>query len=139
MTFKEHYHAAHRKWFERKYPTAVESGFYCLPKFPAVGKANGLTAFVVNFLEWSGYYANRISSAGRWIEDKQQFIRGNTRKGTADIHAIIKGHHVSIEVKVGKDKMSEHQHKEKARIEAAGGKYWIVKTPDDFITEYLKL
>jgi hypothetical protein len=139
MNYREHYITAHKAMFQVKYPEAWRSGFYTPPKFPKVATANGLTNFITNYLTWSGMYANRISSAGRWLangnkwEGSGQFIPSTTSKGTADIHAIIKGRHVSIEVKIGKDKMSEHQHKEKAKIEAAGGLYWVISHPDELI------
>ena len=83
-------------------------------------------------VNWSGGYANRISSAGRMVNGR--YIPGTTRKGTADIHAIINGHHFSIEIKVGRDRMSEWQKDERDRVEKAGGNYMIVSDPDSFVT-----
>jgi hypothetical protein len=102
------------------------------PKFPDTKKANGLTRFVIDMINWSGGYANRISSAGRVVNGR--YIPGTTRKGTADIHAIIKGHHFSIEIKVGRDRMSEWQEQERERVRNAGGNYLIVADPDSFCT-----
>jgi len=66
---------------------------------------------------------------GRWIP-------GTTRKGTADIHSIIDGRHVSIEVKVGKDRMSEVQHDTMHDIESSGGIYYVAKDFDSFYQWY---
>jgi Holliday junction resolvase len=52
-------------------------------------------------------------------------VKGTTKRGTADIHAVIGGRHVSIEVKAGRDRMSDAQHKTKAAIESCGGVYYI--------------
>jgi hypothetical protein len=40
------------------------------------------------------------------------------------------------EIKIGDDKPSEHQLREKQREEMAGGKYFFVKTTQDFLEKY---
>jgi hypothetical protein len=69
----------------------------------------------------------------------KKYLPSATKRGTADIHAIIKGFHVSIEVKIGSDRQSEDQKLEQGRIERAGGKYWIVKTPEEFFELYHRM
>lgn len=114
---------------------------------PDVRKANGLTQFVVNFLTWSGHRATRISSAGRLIDapQKQQsgislmtkkFIPGPTRKGSADVSATIRGRSVMIEIKVGRDRPSEHQLREQELERKAGGVYEFISTPEEFFNLY---
>jgi len=134
--WKNAYQSAHLEWYRINRPIVYASGNVPLCSFPDVRKANGLTRFVINIIEWSGYYANRISSAGRVINagGVKKYIPGQTKRGTADIHAIIKGEHYSIEIKVGKDSMSEYQHEEEKRIKAAGGNYMVVSDADMFIT-----
>jgi 3-methyladenine DNA glycosylase Tag len=63
-------------------------------------------------------------------------VKGTTKRGTADIHAVICGRHASIEVKVGKDRMSDAQHKTKAAIEKAGGTYYIARNFESFMEWY---
>ena len=46
--------------------------------------------------------------------------------------ACIRGKFLSIEVKVGKDKLSEFQVKEKALIEKSGGLYFVAKEMESF-------
>jgi len=133
MDWKERYRAAHRLHFARKYPAAMATGYFTA-NMPNVNKANGLTTFILNFLEWSGHRATRISSAGRVVNGR--YIPGTTRKGTADISATIKGRSVMIEIKVGRDRPSEYQLAEQARERAAGGIYEFISTPDDFFTLY---
>ncbi len=43
------------------------------------------------------------------------------RSGTADIHAIYRGRHISIEIKISKDRQSERQKREAERIRKTGG------------------
>lgn len=131
---KLRYRQAHEQDFKTKYPQAYASGAYFTPTMPYCNKAGGLQNAVIKFLTWHGWYANRISSTGRMIGNK--WIPGTTKTGTADLHLIIKGVHISGEVKIGADKMSEDQHLEKSRVEKAGGKYWVIKTFDDFLQQY---
>lgn len=98
--------------------------------------ANGLTKCVIDFINLSGYQAERIASSGRVIKSKGRefWIPGSTRNGTADISATIKGRSVKIEVKIGKDKQSEDQKDYQAEVERAGGIYIIVKSFNDLYT-----
>lgn len=102
--------------------------------------ANGLTAAIVDWINLKGYSATRISTTGtvRKLKGEMKWTHGNTRKGTADIHAVIKGMHASIEVKIGRDKMSIDQHKEQERIERAGGFYFVARDMDSFVEWYTK-
>lgn len=127
---KQRYQQAHEKWFATEYPNAYRNGHYTPPKMPQVAKANGLTAFITNYINWSGGNATRISTTGRKIGDK--WIKGTTRKGTADITGTIQGKCLKIEVKVGRDRPSEHQLKEQARERKAGGIYEFCGSPDEF-------
>ena len=131
MTYQDRYNTAHYAWFQLQYPSAFADGFYSKPKQPPVSKANGLTQWIVNFTDWSGYHANRISSAGRMVGGK--FIRGTTKKGTADISCIINGRAIMIEVKVGNDRASPEQLQQQVKVRNAGGAYEFVRTPQDYL------
>jgi hypothetical protein len=69
--------------------------------------ANGLTAAIVDFINFSG--------------------------GTADIHAIFKSKHLSIEIKIGADKLSPYQLAERERVRNAGGYYFTAKDFESFL------
>jgi hypothetical protein len=149
MTYRESYYTAHANWFKNKYPTAFKDGLYSLPTIPKIKTANGLTKFILNYVNWNGYRATRISSAGRYIEAKNaqghkiagggQFIPSTTRKGTADLSCTINGKSVMIEIKVGNDKPSDYQLREQAKERAAGGIYEFISTPENFILLYEKI
>lgn len=128
------YNTAHYNYTLKNTPSVVKDGFYTGPTLPKVNKANGLTQFICNFINWSGGRATRVSSAGRFVAGK--YIYSTTRKGTADISSTINGRSVMWEVKVGKDKPSEHQLKEQAKEQAAGGLYHFVHTPEEFFYLY---
>lgn len=97
--------------------------------------ANGLTTCIIDFIKYSGGDANRINVQGqvRKVNGSYRWTHGSTRKGTADIHAIYKGRHISIEIKTGSDRQSEAQIKEADRITKAGGLYFVAKDMPSFM------
>lgn len=147
MTPRDRYIAAHRHYQSIQYPSAFKNFGPISTNVPDIRKANGLTQFIVNFLTWSEHRATRISSAGRLIDapQKQQsgislmtkkFIPGPTRKGSADVSATIRGRSVMIEIKVGRDRPSEHQLREQELERKAGGVYEFISTPEEFFNLY---
>ncbi len=61
------------------------------------------------------------------------------RKGMADVFATYKGKSLNIEIKTGKDRMSEHQLLVQKEIEKAGGYYCVVRDFDGFIEWFNEL
>lgn len=127
-----------------KYPTFP---FPPQPKY-SDKTANGLTKCIKDFLNLSGYQAERISSMGRMLDKREivedclgrkkqigsiQYIKGTSTNGTADISATIKGKSVKIEVKIGKDRMSQDQMKYRDAIIRAGGIYFVATDFDMFM------
>jgi len=122
-----------------------------VPKYNYTDKtANGLTRAVIDYINFSGGFAERISTTGRIIDNSttvtnvigqtksyggKKYIPGTGTKGSADISATIHGKSVKIEVKIGKDRQSEDQKQYQARTLASGGIYIIAKTFEDFIKE----
>ena len=126
---------------------ALESA---LPKYTDK-TANGLTRCILDFLELCDYQVERINTMGRPIDNRKQVtdVLGRTKtigsmtwgkstatKGSADISATILGRSVKIEVKIGRDRQSEHQKVYQEAVEKSGGQYWIVKNFDDFYEKY---
>lgn len=112
--------------------------------------ANGLQKCIIDFLTFSLHQAERISSAGRYIDSSKvitdclgskrrigsgKWIPGSMQKGSADISATINGRSVKIEVKM-KDSQSESQKKYQEQVEKAGGLYWLVRSFDEFLNFY---
>ncbi len=54
-------------------------------------------------------------------------------RGIADLYALKAGRHVWIEVKTPRGKLSRHQERFKADVEAHGGKYVVARSVDDVI------
>lgn len=96
--------------------------------------ANEITNAILCYIKMIGGWATRISVEGRYIESLGRRVTSSVTKGTADIHSCIKGVHVSIEVKFGRDKQSEEQLRTEHEIVQAEGLYFIAR---DFASAYL--
>ena len=131
---RRRYQAAKDKHDAIAYPSATRDFGTLKANFPDTRTANGLTVFIVNFLNWSGHNATRISSAGRVLNGR--YIYGQTRKGTADITATVHGRSVKLEIKVGNDKPSKHQLDEQIKERASGGVYEFIDSTDEFFEWY---
>jgi len=105
--------------------------------------ANGLTKCILDFLQFSGWQAERVSNTGRAVIDFKghrglKWLKGSGTNGTADISATIAGKSVKIEVKIGPDRQSDVQRRYQQAIERAGGIYVIAKTFQGFWDWYTK-
>jgi hypothetical protein len=125
---------------------------HCIPPYKkSDNSTNGLTSCVIDFINYSGYQAERINTTGRMLNNKKvitdvvgfkrkigtdKWIKGTGTKGSADISSTIKGKSVKIEIKFDKDRQSEAQKDYQKAIENAGGTYIIVRNFDDFIHWY---
>ena len=95
--------------------------------------ANQITRNILRVINMQfGCVAYRVNNVGVWDEAKQIHRGGNTEKGLPDIWACIRGKFVVIEVKAGKDKMSEHQEARRQEIERAKGVYFVARSTDEF-------
>lgn len=106
--------------------------------------ANELTRAIETFVRLTGNYADRINNTGIYDARRGKWRKGGTRKGIADIIASKLIEHegrkfsvnVAIEVKIGKDKLSEHQERIRDEITSAGGYYIVAKSWDQFIQHW---
>jgi hypothetical protein len=134
-----------------KHPTLPEAA-RCTRNY-SDKSANGLTRCILDFLIFSGHQAERVNSTGRPIDNTKvvkdvlgrsmrigsvKWIPGTGQKGTADISATIWGRAVKIEVKM-KDRQSPEQRKYQEAVERAGGRYWLVRSFQEFLTLYCEL
>lgn len=130
----------HLRELEKRFPNSFRaSGGYTQKVNPYSDKTvNGLTRCIIDWINYNGGDAMRINTTGtmRKVNGRMQWTHSGMRRGTADIHAIIQGKAVSIEIKIGRDRMSEHQHKERERIERAGGMYFVARSMNEFLTWY---
>lgn len=109
-----------------------------------VSKANDLTKTILAFIRLSGNYADRINNTGIYDVKIGKFRKSNTRKGIADIMASKRIEHegrtfavqVAIEIKVGNDRLSEHQERMRDEIQQKGGVYIVARDWDGFIKDW---
>lgn len=141
-TWRDRYRQAYHIWQDEKYPETVKDFGYPTPNWPEVRKSNGLTRMIINFLNWTGSNATRITSSGRQIQVKggTKWIPGTTRRGRADIDSTIRvggiGRPVKWEIKCGEDTPSEYQLAEQIREQQAGGFYFFTHDPEEFFMQY---
>lgn len=147
MTGLEHLKSIAVSQFRIRYPS-VPAHALPVPKY-SDKKANALTKCIVDFVNFNGGMAERVSNTGRWLKGETvqdvigivrhlpgQYIPGAGLNGTADISATIRCRSVAIEVKIGSDKQSEAQQKYQIRIEHAGGLYFIARNFEEFYQWY---
>lgn len=143
MDWKKQLKSMKLEYLKNKAPDFFElSGGYSMKVKPYKDEtANGLTRCIIDWITFKGGLATRISSQGQYriINGKSQWTKGTTRKGVADIHGIFRGRHISIEVKIGRDQMSEAQVKESERIQQAGGLYYIAKDMPSFVEWFTEI
>lgn len=114
---------------------------YAIPKPKYSDRsANELTKAIIDLIKFSGGWATRINVMGTYRQSKEpgiiggRYTKSTTEKGTSDIHAVYKGLHLSIEIKINSDKQSPDQKKVQEKVEAAGGVYYIARNFSDFYT-----
>ena len=116
--------------------------------------ANDLTKTICKFITYIGGQAERISNQGQYRDNTKvvtdvlgrkrtigsgTWTKGQGTNGTADISAIYRGKSFKIEVKIGKDRMSQAQLRYKQEVERAGAFYIIARNFDDFIDDFREL
>lgn len=82
--------------------------------------ANNLTTAIVAFIELSGGFATRLSSTGVFREDLKRFVPSQQKSGLPDVMAIVDGQACFVEVKFGRDRLSDDQREAIAELEKAG-------------------
>ena len=116
--------------------------------------ANELERSICAFFKVIGGMAERVKNMGREVttiqkhdcsvfgevtQENRKFIPGTGRKGTSDVKALYGGKSYAIEVKIGRDRMSQAQKEYKADFERAGGYYIEAKTFEQFSEEFYKI
>ena len=116
--------------------------------------ANGLEKALCAYINLSGGMAERRKNSGRVIDDRKvitdvagmqrvlggtRYIPGTGRNGTSDISGIWRGKPLAIEVKIGKDRMSQAQIAYKEDFEKAGGIFIIARNFEQTINELNKV
>lgn len=94
--------------------------------------ANKLTQCVVAYAKLCGAFASRLNNTGVFRNGK--YTRSTARRGLPDILITYNGQSLFVEVKVGRDRMSDHQRKVQEEQLRAGGNYVVVGIFEQFKT-----
>lgn len=100
--------------------------------------ANLLTSLVLFWMKADEVFCYRNNTQGisRKVGNQVKFIPNKGMRGSADIFSMIGGVVTWIEVKYRKDRQSDSQKKFQFEIERSGGRYWLIRTFDEFLTLY---
>lgn len=115
--------------YKARYPSMPDVEIWAIVKGKKYQhrKANGLTKWIVDYINYSGGFATRQQSQGQFNTALGKWTKSNVRKGVADITGVLCGKALNIEIKIGRDTQSEAQKKVQLQIERAGGLYFIAK------------
>lgn len=99
----------------------------------AASPANELTNQIIDFIFRNGGFAWRASSVGVFDRSRGLY-RTAPKKGVSDILACVPptGQLVAIEVKIGKDRLSEEQIGFLKNVMITGGNTFVAKDFDSF-------
>lgn len=139
----------HIEWSRWRYPNFPDHLRTYPPFFKKAKTTNGLTQCIIHYFMCKGWLFERVNNQGRYIDNSRvienvigskvigskQWIPGTGQKGTADIHGVIDGKSVKIEVKNKKtrDRMSKDQKKYQDMTDISGGIYYIATDLESFL------
>lgn len=93
--------------------------------------AGSLTACVVTFAKLKGCFATRLNNTGIFRNGK--YTRSTSRRGLPDVLITgPSGLSIFVEVKIGRDRMSQYQERVKVDQQHAGGLYYVARNFTDF-------
>lgn len=102
--------------------------------------ANELTKMIIAFTTMLGGALSRINVTGirRKIKGKMMWTKSGSTKGKADLAGPFAGKSLDVEVKIGKDKLSQKQIDQMNKVRSAGGIYIIAKDFDQWLNDFGK-
>ena len=89
--------------------------------------ANGLTKCIVDYCNLTGHFATRLASTGTYRADVGRYIPSQQRAGLPDVFAVVEGRAVFVEIKVGRDSLSQQQKETIADLQKAGASVYVAK------------
>ena len=94
--------------------------------------ANNLTKCITAYLRLNGAFVSRVNNTGIYDRRLNRYRPGTSRKGLPDIIATYHGKSIFVEVKHGRDRMSEHQEKIRQEQEQSGGLWFTAHNFTEF-------
>lgn len=102
------------------------------PKTPKPVSANELTRQIVQYLRDQGAFATRLQSTGAFRADLQKFVPNTQISGLCDVLACFEGRFIGVEIKVGRDSLSEVQKRTIAQLQSAGAVIYVAHDFESF-------
>lgn len=99
--------------------------------------ANDLTRAIVRLFQVHGHFATRLQSTGTFRDDLKMYVPSQQRKGLPDVFAVVGGRAVFVEIKAGKDRLSDDQKKAISLLTMAGAAVYVATTFQDFYDWFL--
>ena len=106
---------------------------YPAPRLYRDDTANNLTKCICDFIRLLGGSAFRINSQGQYDPRLKKWRPSGQRKGLPDIQATMNGQAIYVEVKIGRDKLSEHQKQIRDELTASGALYFVARNFTEFL------
>lgn len=100
-----------------------------------MSEASTLTNQIIDYIYSSGGYAWRASSTGVY-DQKAGAYRTAAKKGVSDVLACFRGRLIAIEVKIGKDRLSNEQTGFMSNIEHVGGIAFVAGSFEHFLSHW---
>lgn len=144
---KQRYRDAKYTYEQREFPTWIKDGHFIEPEFPDTSTANGIQNLIIDYLTWTGHFANRTSNEGRVIikEGQPKRIPSSGKNGMQDVDCNLKhpdhefGIPWKIEVKAPGDTHKDHQKDYGKLVTKTGGVYSVVRGAVDFFEQFDRL
>lgn len=111
-------------------------------------QANVYSDMAKRWLALYGGAGRRVNVTGLYDQSTGRYRKSGMKKGFEDVDGILPlelgvrsriGLKVAIEVKVGRDRMSDEQKERQREVESAGGIYVVFKEPDQFVYDVHRL
>ena len=101
-------------------------------KEPKDETANQLTRRIVSHVRANGGFATRLQSTGTYRDDLKKYVPNQQVSGLPDVFAVVEGRAVFVEVKAGKDRLSDVQKQTIAALEQAGAWVYVAHNFEGF-------
>lgn len=102
--------------------------------------ANQITANIIRVVNMQPKcVAARINVVGIFDKNIGTHRKSNATKGVEDVVCCVYGLYVGFEVKAGNDMQSEYQKRREFEIKRAGGKYYIIRSTDEFLQIFTQI
>lgn len=95
--------------------------------------ANELTRRIVAHIRANGGFATRLSSTGTYRADLKKFVPSQQVSGLPDVTGVFNGRSLWVEIKVGRDQLSEAQKRTISGLIVAGAAVFVSRDFEGFL------